>query len=238
VHLENDITASRAKIEHLKGDLKQIDVLLSFFLEQYHVKPSSSGGTKLDAVFKAYSTLDRHYASLTEKKKQVDKDLKRQIERSEGLDQTIQQKGIEFQDKTRKMKEQSRMELDAMEREVRELEKKLIMGGDYFQPKPDSELRQQFSDLQAKVRSFAENSVPADEASRQVFAEDLGRKFQQLIHIPHLKYFSEEALWAVLIDKVFSTPFKVFGTHGDNLLHPWLNFFADGKLQYLFGCRH
>ncbi|KAF2472649.1 uncharacterized protein BDR25DRAFT_341566 [Lindgomyces ingoldianus] len=229
--LKSHKTASLAEIERLKGDLMQINILLLSFNERYHVKPSSSGGIKLDDVFEAYSSLGRRYADLTEQKKQVDKDFERQIEDFNRLVDTIQQKEREFQDRMRKMEEKSRRELDAMEREVRELEKKLIMGGDYFQPKPDSELRQQFSDLQAKVRSFAENSVPADEAIRQAFAEDLGRKFQHPIHIPHLKYFSEEALWAVLIDKVFSTPFKVFGTHGDNMLHPWLNFFADGQFE-------
>jgi len=44
-----------------------------------------------------------------------------------------------------------------------------------------------------------------------------------------LKYFLEEALWAILINKVFLTPFTVFGKYGHDLFHHWLNFFPEGQ---------
>jgi hypothetical protein len=233
--LRSERASSRAEAIDLNNDLMQIRTRISSFLDEYRVNTPSRGGIELDVVFDAYSKLEQRHKDLEDRKRVADENLQAQKKRSQQLERTIWQKESEFEEKIREKENISTAKLSSKEKEIKDLEKSLIMGGDYYQPEPDSKLTVHFDKLQRKVRSFAEATRPARQVSQQAFAEDLKRKFEQSIAISDLKHFSEEALWAILIEKVFSTPFRVFGKYGENLAHTWLNFFPEGKFQELFG---
>jgi hypothetical protein len=228
---ERDFYSARAK--DLNDELMRIGERISSFLDQCQTKIPSSGGDKLDAVFNAYSMIRDSHVVNESAKARIQKELEASKIACGQLQDTLQKKEKEMKEQEVRMAEESERQLSLKDRELKDLEKKLIIGADFFQPKPDSELTQQFDDLHAKIRTFAEDAGCgwADHASQQAFAENVKRRFRRPIENIHLKYFLEEALWTILIDKVFSTPFTVFGKYGDALVHYWRNFFPEGMLQ-------
>jgi hypothetical protein len=112
-----------------------------------------------------------------------------------------------------KYEKQLRDERGEREAEKACLQDALATTADQFEPISDRDLKHQFSVLRDIVGTLARSPLGVD-------AEKLGQAFAQTSLVQamprkHYKFVLESVLWAILIDGIFLTPFKVFGDHGE-----------------------
>ena len=215
-NLRDQLHDSEKKIRDLSDKLSGYNGRVSSFADQFSLKATSERSDNLEVLFNSYVSLRETNAS---RKQEI-----------EGLNAQLREKDMEMLDQKIKLEEKSKRELEAKDRELKDLEKKLIIGADYFQPKPDSELSGQFDSLQAIIRTFAEDAHPgrAEHIRKLPFAKKTERKLGRPLQSTELVHFLEQSLWTIIIDKAFLTPFSVFGKHAEGLVSYWLNFFPEG----------
>lgn len=99
---------------------------------------------------------------------------------------------------------------------------KMMMNTDYSQPKPDSHFNGKLARLGNLVKRFTARA----KCELYTDKETLGMKFGQLSFARAIEddpsyLILEHALWMVVCEKVFQTPFRVFGELGDVLFGAW-----------------
>ncbi|OCK82313.1 hypothetical protein K432DRAFT_349279 [Lepidopterella palustris CBS 459.81] len=108
------------------------------------------------------------------------------------------------------------------------LQKSMLSNVERFRPTQDDEIGEDFKALAAAVKVVTRD-VPST-ADTNKLAE--GFKSYSLIqgvsvshwkHKLHRKFLLEAAIWSVLMDTVFSTPFYVFGKYADFFTGQWMD---------------
>jgi hypothetical protein len=102
---------------------------------------------------------------------------------------------------------------------------------DRFQPRSDNDLRLQFDGLKGWVRIVARS--PLD-----VGVDELGERlnrttFVRLAPKIHHKFALESSIWAILMDGIFATPFKIFGDYSSHFSTSWSQLVQE-SMSYLF----
>lgn len=110
---------------------------------------------------------------------------------------------------------------------VRKVEQDMRLSVDYFQALQDDELKTRFYKLTSEIERL----------SRLPPAQDLAQRMQALgldIHLPPNSPRGDHclllhgALWAVVEESLFRTPFQVFGAYGDAIHETWISLFGHG----------
>ncbi|KAF1993961.1 hypothetical protein P154DRAFT_625035 [Amniculicola lignicola CBS 123094] len=107
-----------------------------------------------------------------------------------------------------------------------DLELRLLNGADGFQPKSDTEFDSDIKTVKQEITGVV-HALKATRSSlcalvgQRSFVESDGSDRQAKLAL-------ECALWKVLCDRLFSTPFRVFGDYGDGLFTTWCEMFLTG----------
>jgi hypothetical protein len=114
-----------------------------------------------------------------------------------------------------------------LEEEKARLQDALLSAADKFRPISDRDFAFQFNVLKNSVATLARPPLEVD-------AERLGEAFGQIdfvrtLHKRHYKFVLESAIWATLVNGIFSTPFKVFGPYGERFTAAWIQFNSISK---------
>jgi hypothetical protein len=223
--LQTDLDKSQSEKIHLlhaestlKKKLEGINRRMSSFLGEHTPGAIQGHSDELDQIFDLYYKLEEQRTKLVIDLSQNEAEFLEQLEEKEN-------RRIAENDSMRKYYEQ---ELSAESQKFRELEKKLIIGADYSQPKEDSEFKGKFDELHEKIRCLTEDAKCAEHVNQKPWAENVENTFGKPIESRRLKVFLERSIWDILEDKVFSTPFSVFGKYGEELAKYWHNFFGEG----------
>jgi hypothetical protein len=115
-----------------------------------------------------------------------------------------------------------------LENEKGILLKGLSNAANRFQPTPDSEFQNRFKDLKGLVGTLARSPMDVDGTT-------LGQAFDQPAFVQyaprrHHKFLLESSLWVILMEGIFSTPFKVFGDYGEHLAATWGQLFQSSTI--------
>jgi hypothetical protein len=115
-----------------------------------------------------------------------------------------------------------------LENEKGILLKGLSNAANRFQPTPDSEFQNRFKVLKGLVGTLARSPMDVDGTT-------LGQAFDQLAFVQyaprrHHKFLLESSLWVILMEGIFSTPFKVFGDYGEHLAATWGQLFQSSTI--------
>jgi predicted DNA binding CopG/RHH family protein len=127
----------------------------------------------------------------------------------------------------------SQWDEDARQRGAAHNSEKLLLQGELlapiagFTPLTDSECQRSMNDFRRKIHTLAFGIAGYD-------ATKLGITFNQVDFIRRVdkryeKLVLESYIWLVIMDMVFSTPFKVFGEYGDTFALAWTSLFAPSK---------
>lgn len=119
------------------------------------------------------------------------------------------------------------MEKQKLEEEKARLQDALLSAADKFRPISDRDFEFQFNVLKNSVATLARSPLKVD-------AERLGEAFGQSDFVRtldkrHYKFVLESAIWATLVNGIFSTPFKVFGPYGERFTAAWIQFISISK---------
>jgi hypothetical protein len=101
-----------------------------------------------------------------------------------------------------------------------------------FEPIPDNKFRIRLDELKNLVVTLSRSAFDAHAAKQG----DPLRKYH--------KYVLESDLWTILVDGIFSTPFKVLGDYGEYLAAVWSQLFGEStfilysRLQYEYLTRN
>ena len=104
--------------------------------------------------------------------------------------------------------------------------------GDGFQATLDPEFRKQFEELSKQIFTLSRCQLSVSvEALGHIFQEP---EFVQKVKLERLsRLVIERALWTTVHAGFFSSPFKVFGLYGENLLVKWCELFVKGMRIHL-----
>jgi hypothetical protein len=108
------------------------------------------------------------------------------------------------------------------------LSKGLLATVDRFQPITDHMLGSRFMQLKGSVRTLARSPLDDAEGLGEAFDQ---RAFAQIAPRRHHKFILESTFWSILVDGIFSTPFRVFGSYGEHFAHTWSQLFQKRKLD-------
>lgn len=114
----------------------------------------------------------------------------------------------EYEEKLRKQKNE-------LENDKGILQTGLLTVLERFEPIPDKKFQTRFNELKSLVVTLSRGAFDAH-AARQ---GDPPRKYR--------KYVLESTLWTILVDGIFSTPFKVLGDYGEYLAAVWSQLFGE-----------
>lgn len=153
--------------------------------------------------------------------------IKEEREEFETVKRGIKQEGEE--EKKRLKSEQARQEKRLLERQAKmakenEALNKSLLTRDRFKPITDLELKALFTDLEGDVTHLA---TLRWSSSQTEWPEDLLSKLsdnQRKLK----KQLSQDLIWLILYERIFCTPFKVFGEEGRALGEKWNDAFGKG----------
>jgi hypothetical protein len=122
-----------------------------------------------------------------------------------------------------------------LEEDIRVLQEAVTSFADRFQPKSDEDLRLELDDLKGWVGRVARSPLNVD-------GEELGERlnqttFIQLVPKRHHKFALESRIWAILMDGIFATPFKLFGDYSSRSSTLWSQLVQE-SMSYLFWFYH
>jgi hypothetical protein len=140
-------------------------------------------------------------------------------------DKKLGNQETEYEEKLRKQKNE-------LENDKGILQKGLLTVLERFEPIPDNKFQTRFDELKSLVVTLSRGAFDAHAAKQG----DPPRKYR--------KYVLESTLWTILVDGIFSTPFKVLGDYGEYLATVWSQLFGEGTfilyslLQYEYLTRN
>jgi hypothetical protein len=114
----------------------------------------------------------------------------------------------EYEEKLRKQKNE-------LENDKGILQRGLLTVFERFEPIPDKRFQIRFDELKSLVVTLSRGAFDAHAAKQG----DPPRKYR--------KYALESTLWTILVDGIFSTPFKVLGDYGEYLAVVWSQLFGE-----------
>jgi hypothetical protein len=141
------------------------------------------------------------------------------------------QKESHHVEEIRILKEDHQRERGRLQAEINRLEDGLLTTVDHFQPMPDQKLRAIFTSLKKLIGQVAR--CPLENDPRR-----LGEMFNRSAFIDvaaenHRMFLIQSIFWEILVDGLFSTPFRVFGFSGDQFYKSWQDLFGKRAL-FLF----
>jgi hypothetical protein len=140
-------------------------------------------------------------------------------------------------EKMRKLHDNEKMQLELKrEQENRELRndvealKGALVKRDHFRALSDRELSYRFQDIASEVEDFArvgwdkrwETDWPFPDT---VFSNSKNERKAK-------KHIVQNAIWVILYEKIFCTPFRVLGNEGKALEREWIEMYGQGKSLY------
>ncbi len=148
----------------------------------------------------------------------------------------LEQKHFDHQQELRNLGQTHKSNLEVLEHQhravvqherhkVKQAEEDMRMSVDHFQALQDDELRNRFYKLCTEVESLS-RLPPAPELMQR--AQALGTTVPPPDNIPRRdhKILLQGALWAIIVDSAFRTPFQVFGAYGDPFYQTWMLLFG------------
>ena len=123
-------------------------------------------------------------------------------------DKKLRNQETEYEEKLRKQRNE-------LENDKGILRKGLISVLERFEPILDNEFQTRFDELKSLVVTLSRGALDAHAAKQG----DPPRKYR--------KYVLESTLWTILVDGIFSTPFKVLGNYGKYLADVWSQLFGE-----------
>jgi hypothetical protein len=111
--------------------------------------------------------------------------------------------------------EKLRKQKNELENDKAILQKGLLTVFERFEPIPDNKFQVRFDELKSLVVTLSRGAFDAHAAKQG----DPPRKYR--------KYVLESTLWTILVDGIFSTPFKVLGDYGEYLAVVWSQLFGE-----------
>jgi hypothetical protein len=113
-----------------------------------------------------------------------------------------------------------------LEGDIKTLQEALLSVMERFQTTSDSDLRLRFDGLRASVVRVARSPFNVD-------AEALGARLNQATFIQlapprHHKFALESSIWAILMDGIFASPFKIFDDSSGNFSTLWSQIVQEG----------
>jgi hypothetical protein len=123
-------------------------------------------------------------------------------------DKRLRNQETEYEEKLRKQKNE-------LENDKGILQKGLLTVFERFEPIPDNKFQTRFDELKSLVVTLSRGAFDARAAKQG----DPPRKYR--------KHVLEGTLWTILVDGIFSTPFKVLGDYGEYLAVVWSQLFGE-----------
>ncbi|PSN60998.1 hypothetical protein BS50DRAFT_593343 [Corynespora cassiicola Philippines] len=121
------------------------------------------------------------------------------------------------------------MEASLLRERISSLQQQMLASVERYQAIPDEQLTQDFRNLSASVKSLSRNVSPASLDHIDAMFNDCsllqGAPHPQQALKSRKKIKLEAALWSVLIETVFKTPFTSFSYLGEDLFTTWSSMF-------------
>ena len=112
---------------------------------------------------------------------------------------------------------------------IGDLENNMLISTERIKPIPDSTLRTRFDKLRKAVGHLSRCAMDAEQKQVEMVSDQRGL----IGNMPpkHWRYPLEGKLWSILVDALFSTPFRVLGSRGEPFSLRWSNLFQKGRLK-------
>jgi hypothetical protein len=117
---------------------------------------------------------------------------------------------------------------------VRQVEEDMRMSADQFVALRDDELRGGFYKLIAEIESLS-RLQPAPDFLQCAQSWGVNIRLPPNLPARGQKLLLRSVLWSIIVEGVFSTPFRAFGTYGDHLYETWTTLFAPSQDPLLDG---
>ncbi|KAH8706946.1 hypothetical protein GQ44DRAFT_818163 [Phaeosphaeriaceae sp. PMI808] len=203
--------------ENARGDKKIEDLLEQIPGDFYHVVDQR------DKLEKKFDQLSNQHAQLSYGMKCEVSNLKGEVSNLEG----------QFNDykrtKEEEKEEMQQRHLKELQELKNDLELRFLNSADDFQPRPDKKFNSDITTLKLKITGIVK--------MLKVTKAELGTLFDQKSFVESVntdreaKLVLEHVLWKILFERLFSTPFRVFGEHGDGLFKIWCQIFQNGEMS-------
>ena len=156
---------------------------------------------------------------------------KKQKDVEEGHNGELRKKDVDHVDAVARLEDAHQAAVARLNDTIATLQSELFIPGTHFQPLTDSECKSRLGLIRTRVHSLARSYRLNDgHAYGDLFNQ---AEFVRSTEGKDYMYVVDASIWKVLFNGVFSSPFRVFGQHGEMFTASWEQLFGTGKSTLL-----